>query len=129
MRGSVRYGGHAIGSVVTQAGGVSDIATRVGSFNQNWNLNSRTGTMELSFDGHQLTGVPLAVTGATGLAYSQTAPNETLVGGARRAVDIRGELVSVPTPTSLPGGTIGQFQIRGADTSYQANGTFGGDRN
>ncbi len=129
MRGSVRYGGHAIGTVVTQpSGGAADIATRTGSFTQNWNLNSRTGTMDLTFDGQQFNAIPLAVNGSTGLGYAQTASNEISVAGARRGVDVRGELVSVASPTSLPGGTLGEFKIRGVDASYQANGTFAGDR-
>lgn len=124
MRGSVSFGGHAIGTVITQVGSSDpDIATRVGSFTQLWDLNARTGTMDLSFDGQQFNGTPLAVTGSTGLAYGGLS---SLVND--RQAKISGELVNVPTLTALPGGTIGQFQIRGIDASYQANGTFGGDR-
>ena len=69
------------------------------------------------------TAIPLAVAGAAGLAYSGTSPRVM-----DRQVRIGGELVSVASPTAVPGGTIGQFEIRGIDASYQANGTFAGDR-
>lgn len=124
MRGSVRFGGHAIGTVITQMSGADpEIATRTGSFTQLWDLNARTGTMDLDFDGRQYSGTPLAVSGTTGLAYAGDSP---VVNGLQAR--IQGELVSVPTPTALPEGTIGQFQIRGVDASYQANGTFAGER-
>jgi FecR protein len=125
MRGSVSYGGHAIGTVITQQVGADPLlATKVGDFTQLWNLNARTGMMTLNFDGRQFGGIQLSVAGANGLDYggfSQTAPNNL-------QAKVSGALVDAPTPTALPGGTIGQFQIRGLDASYQANGTFAGDR-
>lgn len=130
MRGEVRFGGHAIGTVVRQPAGASaDIATAVGSFAQVWNLNARTGSMDLSFDGQAYNGIPLAVAGPNGLAYAgRSAQIASVPGAAALQAQINGELVNVPTPTALPGGKIGSFQVRGVDAAYQANGTFAGDR-
>lgn len=47
--------------------------------------------------------------------------------GGNLQASIRGELVDIDRATAQPQGTIGQFQIRGIDATYQANGTFAGD--
>ena len=79
--------------------------------------------MDLAFDAHAFQAIPLVVSGTTGLAYGGT----SLLVDSRQA-KVSGELVDVPTARALPGATIGEFQVRSVDGTYQANGTFGGDR-
>tara|TARA_R110000868_G_scaffold396103_1_gene668168 strand:- start:549 stop:3071 length:2523 start_codon:yes stop_codon:yes gene_type:complete len=121
IRGSVSFSGHAIGTVLSDPS--ASAAVKVGSFTQQWDLNARTGTMDLAFDARAFQAIPLAVSGTTGLAYGGT----SLLVDSRQA-KVSGELVDVPTARALPGATIGEFQVRSVDGTYQANGTFGGDR-
>ncbi|MFZ2982635.1 MAG: hypothetical protein WA085_16525, partial [Sphingobium sp.] len=121
IRGSVSFSGHAIGTVLSDLS--ASAAVKVGSFTQQWDLNARTGTMDLAFDARAFQAIPLAVSGTTGLAYGGT----SLLVDSRQA-KVSGELVDVPTARALPGATIGEFQVRSVDGTYQANGTFGGDR-
>lgn len=120
VEGIASYQGHAIGTVVRQ-GVDAAVYVAVGTFEQSWNLASRTGSMSLDFDGSRYQGDRLGQTNGPGLAYGGVL-NRT---GGNLQAGIAGELVDVSN--LRPHGTIGQFQIRGVTADYQANGTFAGD--
>lgn len=119
IQGTASYRGHAIGTVVRQ-GADAAIYTSVGTFEQQWNLSARTASMTLDFD-HSVYQGGLAGTTGPGIAYSGVLNRH----GGKLQAGIGGELVAVQS--QRPQGSIGQFQIRGLDASYQANGAFAGD--
>ncbi len=121
LRGSARYTGHAIGSAIDQNG----VRMVVGTFSQTWNLDARTGAMDLAFDGANYR--------AASLRFDDLS-RDLRYGGYLSAADaerygvVNGVLVGL-TPAALPGGTVGQFSIQNLPSSapYSAVGTFGGD--
>ncbi|MDX2237758.1 MAG: hypothetical protein NW203_09350 [Hyphomonadaceae bacterium] len=121
LRGSARYTGHAIGSAIDQNG----VRMVVGTFSQTWNLDARTGAMDLMFDGSDYRAASLRFDDlATDLRYGGYLG---AANGDRYGV-VNGVLVGL-TPNALPGGSVGQFAIQNLPSSapYSAVGTFGGD--
>lgn len=113
--GTANFQGHAIGNV---ANGMNTY-TALGEFTQTWNLQNKTGEMNLLFDDRLYRTALTTVDNQPGYAYSGLSEN------AGRTSFIRGELVGV----SGPDATVGAFEISsGMGENYAAVGTFGGER-
>ena len=114
--GTATYSGHAIGNVLTN----NSLYTAVGSYQNAWNFGTRTGTVNMSFDG---TGY----TGDTRLRDSSV-HFDGVLRASNRTGGLHGNFIQGGTDAAA--GVIGRFSIReatGAPT-YRASGTFGAER-
>jgi hypothetical protein len=116
LRGTASYSGHSIGNVFNNG----SLYTAVGSFENQWNFDKRTGKVQMDFDQTAYTGTT-KITGNTfnfdGTLSASSAPG--------RSGALQGSFVAPVNPT--PAAVMGGFAITEGNT-YRAAGTFGGER-
>jgi len=117
LRGTASYSGHSIGNVFTNG----SLYTAVGSFNNQWDFDKRTGTVQMNFDNTNYDGTT-AIKGSTfNFGGNLTAPG--------RQGGLQGSFVAPVNPT--PAAVMGNFAIAetpGNTTTYRAAGTFGAEK-
>jgi hypothetical protein len=116
LRGGATYTGHSIGNVYTNG----SLYTAVGSFQNQWDFDKRTGTVDMNFDQTNYRGT----TAIKGSSFNFTG-NLSATG---RTGGLQGSFVAPVNPT--PAAVMGGFAIAetpGAPT-YRAAGTFGAER-
>ncbi len=116
LKGTATYTGHSIGNVFTNG----SLYTAVGSFNNQWNFDKRTGTVQMDFD-------KMNYTGTTAIKGSTYNFDGSLTGPGRRGA-LQGSFVAPVNPT--PAAVMGNFAIaeQPGNATYRAAGTFGAER-
>ena len=116
LRGTASYTGHSIGNVFNNG----SLYTAVGSFQNDWNFDTRKGTANMNFDKMNYTGTTAIKGSSFNFDGNLTAPG--------RQGGLQGSFVAPvnPTPAALMGG-FAIAETPGAPT-YRAAGTFGAER-
>ena len=116
LKGQAIYTGHSIGNVFNNG----SLYTAVGSFNNQWNFDSRTGTVQMDFDKTVYSGTT-AIKGST----FNFGGNLSATG---RQGGLQGSFVAPVNPT--PAAVMGNFAIAETpgNATYRAAGTFGAER-
>ena len=116
LRGAATYSGHSIGNVFNNG----SLYTAVGSFQNQWDFDKRTGTVNMSFD-------QTAYTGTTAIKGSTFNFNGNLSAPGRQG-GLQGSFVAPVNPT--PAAVMGNFAIAETpgNATYRAAGTFGAER-
>lgn len=114
---NIVFEGFALGNVADGA----SVYSAGGAFAQEWNFNTRSGTMALDFDGQNYEGIALSLIDGSVLysGYRDLGAMDS------DGVFVNGALVGDSDQTNEVGGTIGNFAIANGD--YSAVGAFGGD--
>jgi hypothetical protein len=116
LRGTASYSGHSIGNVFNNG----SLYTAVGSFQNDWNFDTRKGTANMNFDKMNYTGTT---------AIKDNTFNFTgNLNGAGRSGGLQGSFVAPVNPT--PTAVMGRFAIAETpgNATYRAAGTFGAER-
>jgi hypothetical protein len=113
--GTATYSGHAIGNVFNNG----NVYTSVGTYNNAWNFGARTGTVEMNFDGANLTG------------QTQLRNNSVVFDGVlnadQRIGGIQGNFVQGGGDPAV--GVVGRFSIQESSGQvYRASGTFAAEK-
>ena len=116
LRGTATYSGHSIGNVFTNG----SLYMAVGSFENQWNFDKRTGSVQMNFD-------QTAYTGTTAIKGSSFNFDGTLKAPGRSG-GLQGSFVAPVNPT--PAAVMGGFAIAETpgNATYRAAGTFGAER-
>jgi len=116
LRGAASYSGHSIGNVFNNG----SLYTAVGSFNNQWDFDKRTGTVQMDFDAKNYNGTTAIKDNTFNFTGNLSAPE--------RQGRLQGSFVAPVNP--MPAAVMGGFSIKenqGAPT-YRAAGTFGAER-
>jgi hypothetical protein len=117
LRGTATYSGHSIGNVFNNG----SLYTAVGSFQNDWNFDTRKGTANMNFDKMNYTGTTEIKGSSFNFVGTLSAP--------ARSGELQGSFVAPVNPT--PAAVMGRFAIaetQDAATKYRAAGTFGAAR-
>jgi hypothetical protein len=116
LKGQAMYTGHSIGNVFNNG----SLYTAVGSFQNQWDFDKRTGTVQMDFD-------KMNYTGATAIKNSSFNFDGTLSATGRTG-QVQGSFVAPVNPT--PAAVMGGFSIKEnqGGPAYRAAGTFGAER-
>jgi hypothetical protein len=117
LRGQATYTGHSIGNVFNNG----SLYTAVGSFQNQWNFDTRKGSVQMNFD-------QTAYTGTTAIKGSTFNFDGTLSAPGRQG-GLQGSFVAAPANPTVPVGVMGGFSIKETQgTTYRAAGTFGAEQ-
>jgi hypothetical protein len=116
LRGAASYSGHSIGNVFNNG----SLYTAVGSFNNQWDFDKRTGTVDMNFD-------TTAYKGTTAIRGNTFNFDGTLSATGRTG-QLQGSFVAPVNP--MPAAVMGGFSIKETpgNTTYRAAGTFGAEQ-
>jgi hypothetical protein len=116
LKGTASYSGHSIGNVFNNG----SLYTAVGSFNNQWDFDKRTGTVQMDFDKMKYQGATMIKDNSNIFTGTLSAPSAPARSGA-----LQGSFVAPANPT--PAAVMGGFAIAEGNT-YRAAGTFGAEQ-
>jgi len=124
LSGTSTYTGGLIGTAVNASGGAASIKTAVGSFTQQWNFGTRSGTIGASFDGANWSGLKATMPTGNVFTGSGAAVSGDRTMSVQGAFFNNGALLNGAHPAAVGG----HFAIGNPTGTYGANGVMVGAR-